>query len=343
MYTNDPEFYNIIKKIVKYLSKENKEDLETLKNSIEGYNLMPTESIDLLFTGSSLCGKSTTIKMLETEALKNTGIEHTGSFSPIINNTPFPSSSILDNVEENSIFTSYHDVATITCWETPGIGLCQKSDSIIINQAKDKMNEFNRQISNKPLIDMAIIIHDLSFDDWRNTYNVCKELASSSRVLLAINKKNSLTSNNDITYKVPSVLRNRCKEQNIEIVYYDSHDARSVRYLLFYIILLIKSRNIKSPNIFIKDENRPVLLPDNGYSSNSTSLPFQLRTWGKQLGLSYIIKNVCDVLDKYDKTKSIANDVTTIAANPSFICKAKSSAHLVITFAQIILDADALI
>lgn len=340
MYTNDPEFYNIVKKIVNHLSEE---DLEALKNSIEGYNLMPTESINLLFTGSSLCGKSTTIEMLEKEALKNTGIQLPGSFSPKINNTPFPSSSITENGEECSIITSYHDIAAITCWETPGMGLCQESDSIIINQTKDKLNEFNRQVNNKPIIDMAIIIHDFSFDDWRNTYNICEELASSNRVLLAVNKKNNPASSKDISYEIPYALRNRCKEHNIEIVCYDSHDEPSVRYLLFYIILLIKSRNIEAPLIVIKDEIRPVLLLDNGCSINSTSFTYRLRAWGELLGLPSVIKNVCDVLDKYDKANSIVNDVTAIALNPSLTGKAAPIVHLVITLMQILQDEDALL
>lgn len=339
MYTDDPEFYNIVKKIVNNLSKE---DLEALKNSIEGYNLMPTESINLLFTGNSLCGKSTTIEMLEKEALKNTGIQLPGSFSPIINNTPFPSSSMIDNADKNSIITSYHDIATITCWETPGMGLCQESDSIIINQTKDKLNEFNRQINNKPLIDMTIIIHDLSFKDWKNTDNICEELASSNRVLLAVNKKNNRASSKDISYEIPYALRNRCKEHNIEIVCYDSHDEHSVRYLLFYIILLIKSRNIDSPRIVIKDESRPVLLLDNGCSINSASLTNRLRAWGKLLGLPSVIKNVSDVLDKYDKANSIVSDVTAIALNPSLTGKAAPMVHLVITLMQILQDEDTL-
>lgn len=327
MYTNAPELNNFIKKIDTTLRSV---DTQKIKDAINKNKFMPTEEIHLLFTGSTLCGKSTTIEMLEKEAIKQLGITaYPSNHYPAINPTPFPTLRSVNRSEEISIITRYPVVKYITCWETLGFGLSQELDRHILNQIKEKMDTTQSADSNY-LIDLTIIIHDYSFSDWRNTYNICNNLNYDQRVLLAINQKEKPSSDNVFSPEIPPILENICNKKNIEIVYYNSHDEVSVRCLLFSIIALIKTRNKVYPLFIIKDESKPLKNSSDASLSNSSTLYPQLRNWAEQSGFTVIMDAICDAFTQFDTALSISNDFNVLLSIPNPTNKALTFTHFIL-------------
>lgn len=332
MYTNNPELNNFIKTIDDTLRGN---DINKIKDAININNFMPTEKINLLFTGSTLCGKSTTIERLEKEANKQLGIQYPSNHYPAINHTPFPTLCSVDSGEKNSIITRCHEVRNLTCWETLGFGLSQESDRHILNQIKKKMDTPTQSAYSNYLIDLTIIIHDYSFNDWRTTYNICNNLNYGQRILLAINQKEAPSSDNEFSPEIPPILEDMCNKKNIEIVYYNSHDEVSVRCLLFSIIALIKTRDKVYPLFIIKDENKPLKNTNHASFCNS-SFNFQLRTGEKNWGFTVVMDAICDTFALFDTALSISNDFNVLQSIPNPANKALTFTHLVLTILTVI-------
>ena len=322
MNTADLEFNNKIERINSIL---NDEDVKNIKNAINDYCSIPTEELNLLFTGSTLCGKSTTIKMLEKEAIKYLDIQIPDIDYPEINNSPFPS------FRKNTFITKYQAIRNITCWETLGFGLYHNSDILILNQIKNIMDIPTQSIGGKYLIDLAIIVHDYSFSDWRTTYNICNDLNYDQRILLAINQKENPSPDNVFSPEIPPILEDMCNKKNIEIVYYNSHDDANVKRLLFSIITLINARKESYPLLIINDESEPLMDTNNGSLSNSSTLIPQLRAWGEANGFTAVMDTICDTFEKYDRASSISNDLTALLFSPNAKKKILSFTHLILT------------
>lgn len=168
----------------KQLEKMTNEERDKVYNMLYDIWSKKTE-INLLFTGTSLCGKSATITALIKESLRNTGANYPEDRYPKINDSPFPNRNIATNEED---FLSY-EIKNITYWETPGFGQNMKKDAEILQKIEDQMDKTDSK--HYYTIDLAIVIHDSSFSDQEITYRIfnCLSEKYQDRVMLIYNKK----------------------------------------------------------------------------------------------------------------------------------------------------------
>lgn len=168
----------------KQLEKMTNEEQEKVRKTL--YDIWSKKTkINLLFTGTSLCGKSTTITALINESLKNTGVSYPEDRYPIINSSPFPTMNMTNNKED---FLSY-EINNITYWETPGFGQSLSKDEEILKKIEEQM--VKTDTAHYYTIDLAIVIHDSSFSDQEITHRIFKHLSQKyqKRVILIYNKK----------------------------------------------------------------------------------------------------------------------------------------------------------
>lgn len=175
----DQKFY-----LEKQLEKMTNEEQEKVYKTL--YDIWSKKTkINLLFTGTSLCGKSTTITALIDESLKNTGVSYPEDRYPTINSSPFPTMNMTNNKED---FLSY-EINNITYWETPGFGQNLSKDAEILKKIEEQMVKTDSK--HYYTIDLAIVIHDSSFSDQEITHRIFNHLSKKyqDRVMLIYNKK----------------------------------------------------------------------------------------------------------------------------------------------------------
>lgn len=293
-------------------------DVDCLKNIIKNYPSKPTKNIHLLFAGSALCGKSMTIKALMKESLNH--------YYPIINQTPFPSSNLTDNNEV--AFYSFDD--RIKYWEAPGLGQSIQKDELIIDKLKLLMKEKDSHNNAHFMIDLAIVIHDSSFSDWQNTYTLCKELTGTQRVILAINRKDTESSNEENKLCIPESIKSLI--DNSHIIYYDSQNEDCIKAFYTSIITVVENRP-ENRFIYISEDNRPYIIPANGYYRSSSDLIQVLSDELESFTNLQIVQKVIQIYGIYSDVQGFINSALLLISDASTPVKAKSALHLLMILA----------
>lgn len=301
------------------VAKFDQNDLYSLENIIKDYPSMPTKNIHLLFAGSALCGKSMTIKALMKEAQNH--------YYPIINHTPFASSNLSD--KNDIAFYTFDD--KIKYWEAPGLGQNIQKDELIIEKLKSLMKEQDNHNNAHYKIDLAIIVHNSSFSDWQNTYILCKELAETKRVILAINQKTAAPPYNDYKSCIPEKIKHLIDSSHI--IYYDSKNKDSTKALYTSIITVVENAP-ETRFIYISERNRPYIIPKNGYYRTSKDFIQDLSGKLAFYTSSQIVVKICQIYEIYSDVQGFINSASLLSSDVGTTLKMKSVLHLLMILAS---------
>lgn len=123
--------------------------------------------INILITGGTGCGKSSTINAMFGDAVAKVGM------------TPDPETTSIDKYE----------LSSLTLWDSPGLGDSPENDKIHSDNIIKKLNE---NYGDNKLIDVALVIVDGSNRDMESTFKLINKVIipnfDKDRIIVAINK-----------------------------------------------------------------------------------------------------------------------------------------------------------
>lgn len=254
------------------------------------------ERINLMITGCTGCGKSSTINALFNAEKAKVGTD------------PYP----------ETMYIQRYELDNLILWDTPGLGDGEAADEKhkrnIINKLKEKDSK------GQPLIDLVLVIVDGSNRDMGTTYSLINKVIipnlgenPQKRIIIAINKADALKSgpNNGWDYEkncpkpelIPELnkkaesVRKRIKEStgvDVETIYYsagfkDDEKPQEPSYNLYKLLLHIIQ--------FTPDNKRVILMNNingeneiNSFTSNDESQKEITQKIAKELSRSDIFK-----------------------------------------------------
>lgn len=217
------EHKNLIKDIAKAINSLRNID-ESSKSVIADALLNSNEKINLLITGSTGCGKSSTINALFGSSVASIG---TGT-DP-----------------ETMDIKKYELKNNIVLWDSPGLGDSPEKDKLHAAGIKRKLAELDE--NKDPIIDLVLVILDGSTRDYGTSYTLINDVIIPSlgdeaqeRIIVAINRSDIAMNginiwdkeNNKPTPKLEAFLeqkvesvKSRIKEStgvNIDPIYYSA-------------------------------------------------------------------------------------------------------------------------
>ena len=234
---------NIFKDMESDINSSDFDEL-TKKKLFENILILKNKKVNLMITGATGCGKSSTIN-----AMFNTNISKVGV-----------------GVDPETMDIKKYELNNLILWDSPGLGDGKEKDIQHSKEIISKLNELDE--NNQPLIDLVLIILDGGSRDLGTSYELINSVIipnlgenAKDRVLIAINQADVAMKgrhwdfeNNKpepklvefLKEKVSSV-KNRVKEStgvNIEPIYYsagfkdEGEDQRpyNLSKLLYFIV-----------------------------------------------------------------------------------------------------------
>jgi len=219
-------------------------DESTKKKLFENILNLKNKKVNLMITGATGCGKSSTINAMFNMDVAKVGI----------------------GVDPETMEIQKHELDNLILWDSPGLGDGKEKDIQHSKGIIKKLNELDE--NNKPLIDLVLIILDGGSRDLGTSYELINQVIipnlgenAKDRILVAINKADTATTFRDWDFdnnkpkeklikfldeKIKSV-KNRVKEAtgvDIEPIYYsagfkDEDEAQrpyNLSKLLYFIV-----------------------------------------------------------------------------------------------------------
>ena len=159
--------YDIVQNDIMNSSMNENDRNKMLKNVI----LLKNQKINILITGATGCGKSSTIN-----ALFNTEVAKVGV-----------------GVDPETMGIEKYDLDNLTLWDTPGLGDSKEADERHARNIINKLSELDNE--GNPLIDLVLVILDGGSRDLGTSYELINNVIiphlgpeKEKRILVAINQ-----------------------------------------------------------------------------------------------------------------------------------------------------------
>ena len=141
------------------------------KNLLQGILNLKKQRINLLVTGATGCGKSSTINAMFSTDIAKVGI----------------------GVDPETMSIQKYELGNLILWDSPGLGDGKEKDIQHSNAIIKKLNEFDED--GNPLIDLALVILDGGSRDLGTSYELINQVIikglgenAEKRILIAINQ-----------------------------------------------------------------------------------------------------------------------------------------------------------
>jgi len=161
---------NVFRKIEKSIDSLDIDERDK-KRLLEGVLKLKTQEVNLMITGATGCGKSSTIN-----AMFNTDIAKVGV-----------------GVEPETMDIQKYELDNLILWDSPGLGDGKEKDIIHSKGIIKKLNELDEK--GEPLIDLVLVIIDGGSRDLGTSYELINQVIIpnlegdiKNRILIAINQ-----------------------------------------------------------------------------------------------------------------------------------------------------------
>ncbi len=138
---------------------------------MENMNNLRKQHLNILITGATGSGKSSTINALFEKPIAKVG----------------------EGVDPETMDIECFELGNITLWDSPGLGDGKERDNLHAKNIINKLNEVDE--NNQPLIDLVLVILDGSSRDMGTSYQLINEVIiptmgkeNSDRLIIAINQ-----------------------------------------------------------------------------------------------------------------------------------------------------------
>lgn len=214
---------DVFKKIEDSIDSLSVNDIEK-KRLLEGVLRLKKQKINLMITGATGCGKSSTIN-----AMFNTEVAKVGT-----------------GVDPETMEIQKYELNNLILWDSPGLGDGEEKDVIHSNGIVKKLNE--RDDEGNPLVDLVLVILDGGSKDLGTSYKLINQVIIPSlgekakdRILIAINQADMAmkgkfwdSENNEPMPKLVEFLEDKAKSIKSRIKEATGVDLQPVYYSAGY-------------------------------------------------------------------------------------------------------------